>query len=79
MYDGTSDIHKLGIFDKWNGLTRSTYYNGSCGAINGTSGELWPPIDGHNNIAVFSPDICRYIYQLIIIKTNVLQNQLILQ
>lgn len=59
MNEGISDINKLGLFDKWNGLPHSKYYKGSCGNINGSSGELWPPVKNLNTVSIFSPDICR--------------------
>lgn len=59
MYTGTNDINKLGVFNQWNGASYSKYYGKVCGDVNGTSGELWPPVINDHKVAVFSPDICR--------------------
>lgn len=59
MYTGEEDILKLGVFDRWNGVKRTNYYEGSCGDVNGTSGELWPPVENDKRVYIFAPDICR--------------------
>lgn len=45
--------------DLWNGKTNTSYYDNYCGDINGTSGELWPPVKDYQEVSIFSSDICR--------------------
>lgn len=59
MFSGQTDINKLGIINMWNGVSRTDYYEGSCGDVNGTSGELWPPVGDDQKVYIFAPDICR--------------------
>lgn len=59
MYTGEKDVNQLGIITVWNGMSRTKYYEGHCGDVNGTSGELWPPLEGEEKVYIFAPDICR--------------------
>lgn len=59
MYSGETDILKLGVITRWNGVAKTEYYEGDCGDVNGTSGELWPPVEDDKKVYVFAPDICR--------------------
>lgn len=59
MYTGVDDLELLGIIDLWNGKSATTFYRGYCALVNGTSGELWPPVKDYNRVSIFSPDICR--------------------
>jgi len=61
MFTGTDDIELLGIIDKWNGNQRTPFYNNYCADVNGTSGELWPPVAKYKSVSIFSPDICSTI------------------
>lgn len=61
MYTGRDDIELLGIIEEWNGKPKSPAYPSYCGFVNGTSGELWPPVKKYNKVSVFSPDICSSI------------------
>ena len=61
MYTGAKDIEQLGIVDKWNGLYYSPFYNDTCALINGTSGELWPPVAKRDTIDLFLSDLCSSI------------------
>lgn len=60
MFTGTNDIELLGIMDLWNGEPYTKDYSGNCAYVNGTSGELWPPVDKYDRITIFSSDVCRY-------------------
>lgn len=59
MYTGETDLHELGIISRWNGVARTDYYKDECGDVNGTSGELWPPIEEEEKVYIFAPDTCR--------------------
>lgn len=59
MYTGTTNISDLGVITMWNGVSRTDYYEGQCGDVKGTSGELWPPVEGDKLVYIFAPDICR--------------------
>lgn len=54
-------MNKLGIIEMWNGVPKTRYYEGQCGDVNGTSGELWPPVENDEKVYIFAPDICRYV------------------
>lgn len=63
MFTGVDDIFKLGNVQQWNGKPRTEMYRGDCGAVRGTTGELWPPIEENQkpDISIFVPDVCRTI------------------
>lgn len=57
---GVDDIYNVGIMDRWNGMANTNYYKGECGMVNGTSGELFPPMKYvMDDVDIFIPDICR--------------------
>ncbi|XP_060532200.1 protein croquemort isoform X2 [Cylas formicarius] len=58
MYSGEHDGSKLGIITQWNYEHQTSYYPGECGIINGTSGELWYPPKGDEEVSLFAPDLC---------------------
>lgn len=59
MYTGADDIQKLGIITRWNQSPRTPVYNGYCGMVNGTTGELWYPLKNFKSISIFTADTCR--------------------
>lgn len=69
IYDGTfnmntgeNDIFQMGMLNKWNDQTKTNFYSGGCSAINGTTGELWPPKLNHEkDLTLFVSDICRSV------------------
>jgi hypothetical protein len=63
MFTGQKDISKLGVLEKWNDSNVTDLYRGSCDAVRGTTGELWPPIEGGSKppLTVFATDICRSV------------------
>lgn len=62
MHTGEDDIFKLGIMDLWNQRNRTNFYPDTCGMVNGTTGELWPPnTDMKKPVSVFVTDICRSV------------------
>lgn len=58
MNTGTDDINKLGYLTHWNGERRTPHYRGKCGEVRGTTGELWPPLNGKFDVSVFASDTC---------------------
>ncbi|XP_052868749.1 protein croquemort-like [Anopheles cruzii] len=62
MRTGADDIESTGLLTQWNGAARTGMYRGRCGAVYGTSGELWPPYaETPSNITLFPSDICRSV------------------
>lgn len=59
MYTGENNINLLGIINKWNAVSWTGDYSSYCGVVNGTSGELWPPVNSYDKVALFAPDLCR--------------------
>ncbi|KXJ75698.1 hypothetical protein RP20_CCG011200 [Aedes albopictus] len=57
---GTSNFQDLGILKLWNAVNQTEFYRDECGAVHGTTGELWPPFQDRmlSNVTVFSSDIC---------------------
>ncbi|KAI4463521.1 scavenger receptor class b type-1 sr-b1 [Holotrichia oblita] len=62
MYTGVNKMDLLGIINKWNGVSWTGDYRSYCGVVNGTSGELWPPVKKYDRVAIFSPDLCSTIW-----------------
>ncbi|XP_038214929.1 protein croquemort-like isoform X1 [Zerene cesonia] len=57
---GASDFFNLGLIEKWQ-HTKRTVYRGKCGDLEGSSGELWAPQRGLNELHIFAPDICTHM------------------
>lgn len=52
----------MGMLNMWNNETSTRFYSGGCSAINGTTGELWPPkLNASGDITLFVSDICRSV------------------
>lgn len=59
---GEDDIYNLGIMDSWNKVNQTKYYEGNCAMVNGTSGELFPPMKGRaEKVSLFISDMCRLV------------------
>lgn len=58
MYTGVDDFNNLGMMTRWNGKDHNGFYDGACGTITGTTGEIWPPVKGKDTVKVFVPDMC---------------------
>jgi hypothetical protein len=61
---GVDDIKKLGQLRKWNFDSRTNFFEGACGNLEGASaGELFPPhvSNEKESISVFSPEMCRNV------------------
>jgi hypothetical protein len=60
METGTDDVTNLGILRNWNYKNHTSYYDGGCGDVRGSGGELFPPVQAkRTTFEVFLPDICR--------------------
>ncbi|KAJ8898066.1 hypothetical protein PR048_003426 [Dryococelus australis] len=67
MYTGEDDVRNLGNLYAWNFGHTTPYYKSTCGVVRGSTGELMPPMEGLDEIFVFSPDLCA---SLSLIKTG---------
>lgn len=62
VYTGADDIKKVGMLTEWNSVSHTPYYDGDCGRVNGTSGELWPPqMDDFEPKTFLIPEFCRTV------------------
>lgn len=62
MHTGVDDIKSLGELLLWNLQNRTSAFPGDCGAIRGTTGELWPPEEDKTKpLTMFIGDVCRTI------------------
>lgn len=61
MLTGKDNIHEMGIVKEWNFQNKTKYYKDSCGVIDGTNGDLWPPLMDNKTVSIFVPDICTYV------------------
>ncbi|XP_015115646.1 protein croquemort isoform X2 [Diachasma alloeum] len=61
MNTGANSMQDLGILREWNYERKSTIYSGKCGEINGSLGDLWPPVRYYEDVSVFAPDVCTLV------------------
>uniref|UniRef100_A0A336LK52 CSON007932 protein n=1 Tax=Culicoides sonorensis TaxID=179676 RepID=A0A336LK52_CULSO len=62
METGKDSIYNVGYLNSWNHKNHTRFYSGRCANVNGTTGELWPPVKSgyvKNDITMFIVDICR--------------------
>lgn len=60
VYTGEGEMDKYNVITRWNGKQNLTWWKGGCNMINGTNGELNPPLRWHQDaIDVFNSDFCR--------------------
>ncbi|XP_022257300.1 scavenger receptor class B member 1-like isoform X2 [Limulus polyphemus] len=60
VFTGKDKINKFNLIESWNGASSLKYWNGTCNQIEGTNGELNPPLkEGQDTITIFQPDLCR--------------------
>lgn len=60
MNTGAADFSQLGNIEMWQYSNR-TMYRDECGAVRGSTGELWAPELGQQEVYVFAPDMCTYL------------------
>lgn len=63
MSTGENDIFDLGNLQTWKFDDKVEMFRGQCDKVQGTTGELWPPIrEGQKpDLSVFATDICRSV------------------
>lgn len=60
MFTGSDDISKLGVLQLWNDEKTTGHFRNRCDDVQGTTGELWPPMKNVKSpLSVFATDICR--------------------
>lgn len=60
-YTGTDDMSKFNVITRWNGKPALNFWKGeTCNMINGTNGEVNPPIqEKQKHLKFFRTDLCR--------------------
>lgn len=59
---GQQDLKKMGDLIYWNGSDHTGYWEGECGRVNGSTGELWAPGKmWDETITLFLPEAGRFI------------------
>ncbi|CAB0020602.1 unnamed protein product [Nesidiocoris tenuis] len=62
MDTGENGVEEFGILRRWNYYNSTGFYDGNCGLVNGSAGELFPPnVKISKGVEMFSPDLCRSI------------------
>lgn len=60
MKTGVDDLSNLGMLERWNYMNSTPYYEGHCGKVDGSSGELFPPMkEIQDYTKAFASDLCR--------------------
>lgn len=60
MDTGVGDLKQVGKIRSWNYENKTGYFEGKCGEVAGTSGEVFPPyLSKEDTIGLFSGDLCR--------------------
>ncbi|CAB3366312.1 Hypothetical predicted protein [Cloeon dipterum] len=59
MYTGKDKLTKLGVLTEWNDSNRTEDNFGECAMVNGTTGEVWPPLSNTDDVDLFVTDLCR--------------------
>ncbi|XP_041984399.1 protein croquemort-like [Aricia agestis] len=71
MNTGASDFSQLGNVQMWRHSDR-TQFRGECGEVRGSTGELWAPEFGQEEVEIFAPDLCTYMTLFKNVSTTVL-------
>ena len=62
IHTGKGDLSQMGDLKMWNYSTHTPYWEGECGRVNGSTGELWAPGKSWDeNISIFISDAARFI------------------
>lgn len=61
VFTGAKGMHNYGSIDKWEGKQRTGGHRKPCDAINGTTGEMWPPysVNADKPLTFFVSHLCR--------------------
>ncbi|KAL1139783.1 hypothetical protein AAG570_006760 [Ranatra chinensis] len=63
MATGAKDIREVGQIRRWNNGQDTGFYRGSCGRVQGSTGEVFPPdVTPEDKLSLFTPDLCRTIH-----------------
>ncbi|KAL0831626.1 hypothetical protein ABMA28_002400 [Loxostege sticticalis] len=60
MNTGAADFSQLGNIELWR-FSNRTLYRDECGVVKGSTGELWAPELGQEEVFIFASDICSYM------------------
>ncbi|XP_066903768.1 protein croquemort [Halyomorpha halys] len=62
MMTGENTLDNLGLLKMWNYNSRTNFFPGDCGIVEGTTGELWPVDTPQKSKAtIFATDLCSKI------------------
>ena len=61
VYAGLTSMNKVGQVAMWNysSSVGNDIYEGWCGLVSGSAGDLFPPGLDKSYVDLFSPDLCR--------------------
>lgn len=75
MFTGSMDVNKIGLLTAWNYSDQYTAYDGDCGKVKGSVGDLWPFNAAHQrNISLFIPDFCGLVLFLLVAVPSMSRN-----
>ncbi|KAK9874689.1 hypothetical protein WA026_005509 [Henosepilachna vigintioctopunctata] len=57
-WTGEGDIRKAGIIDEWNHSKHSSSYTGECSRVDGSSGDVFHPVNDDPTFSLFQADFC---------------------
>ncbi|XP_029178350.1 protein croquemort-like [Nylanderia fulva] len=58
MFTGSTNFYDMGLVKEWNFKAKTDHYEDSCGIIEGSNGDFWPPLPNNKTVSVFVSDIC---------------------
>lgn len=59
---GVDNINQIGQIRTWNHVSKTKYYEGTCGELTGSAGDFFTPfITKNQTLKLFSPEMCRSI------------------
>lgn len=59
IHTGVGDLNVLGMMGAWNYMNETKFYNGECGKVQGSAGDLFPPsIAKREAFTIYATDIC---------------------
>lgn len=62
IHTGKADLKQMGDLKKWNGSDHTGYWEGECGRVNGSTGELWSPKKAWDDpVSIYIYDAGRFI------------------
>lgn len=72
IHTGRRELNSRGVVETWNNLNQTTFFEGECGKINGSSPDLFMPhIEKDQVITLFTPDACRGINLFPVSETTI--------